>query len=637
MKKIISIIAAVVILSDITSCRKYLDVVPDDIATLESAFANANETTAYLFGCYSTLQSLADIRGNAGFTGSAEIMYPFPLSDENMLGGAGGNAGFRIMRGLQNRLSPIQNFWDGENQGKNMWQAIRRCNIFLENVNKPLDLPGFKKVRMIAEAKFLKAYYHYWLLRMYGPIPIMDVTMPIDASTEQVRVSRQPVDSVFSYVTKLIDEASVDLPSVIQESASEAGRITSVIALCVKAEVLATQASPLFNGNPDVTSLKNKNGTALFSSAYDASKWEKALTACEVAVDAADKAGISLYQFRTPGNIVHLSDSTRELLALQGTVTDSWNTEQIWTLNPYFGFQNMCTPVVSADAATQLFGISSHFAVPLAMSELFYTSNGVPINEDKTWDYQGRYKIQYGDSAHMSYLKLGFPTAKGNFSRERRYYADVAFNGSLWFGSGVTDDRISNYVNAINGYAYPPDKLRFNATGYWPRKLVPYQTTYSSNSVIQNYSWPFMRLTGLWLLYAECMNEVHGPSSDAYLWVNKVRARAGLKTIQDAWTSYSNNPGKYTTKEGFRQIIHQERRIELAFEGQSGWDLRRWKELQTVLSTPVQGWNIYQKTAENYYQLNLVFQPVFSLKDYFFPIKENDLIVNPNLVQNLYW
>src|ERR1700748_3891739 len=81
------------------SCKKYLNVVPDDVATLQSAFANANETEAYLFGCYATLQAMADVRGNAGFTTSAEVIFPYPLQDETTLGGAGGDAGFQLLRG----------------------------------------------------------------------------------------------------------------------------------------------------------------------------------------------------------------------------------------------------------------------------------------------------------------------------------------------------------------------------------------------------------------------------------------------------------------------------------------------------------------------------------------------------------
>jgi len=59
--------------------------------------------------------------------------------------------------------------------------------------------------------------------------------------------------------------------------------------------------------------------------------------------------------------------------------------------------------------------------------------------------------------------------------------------------------------------------------------------------------------------------------------------------------------------------------------------------MQDVLSKPIQGWNIQDTTPEGYYrQRNLVI-PVFGLKDYLWPLKYNDLIVNPNLVQNPYW
>jgi hypothetical protein len=146
-----------------------------------------------------------------------------------------------------------------------------------------------------------------------------------------------------------------------------------------------------------------------------------------------------------------------------------------------------------------------------------------------------------------------------------------------------------------------------------------------------------MRLAGLYLLYAEALNEVNGPSSEVYSYVDKVRTRAGLQGVQATWNGWSNNPGKVSTKNGLRQIIHQERRIELCFEAQSGWDLRRWKELQNVLSNPMQGWSIYETEPVNYYRPRNLIIPVFGLRDYLWPIKNDDLIVNPNLVQNPYW
>lgn len=637
MKIVLKICVVVLTISSLSSCKKYLDVTPDNVATLNSSFSNANETQAYLFGCYANLQALADVRRNPGFTASGEILFPVNLQDQTTLGGGGGDNGFNLMRGLQNSLNPIMNYWDGYNLGLRMWDAIRMCNTFLDNVDQPLDLQPYQKTRWSAEAKFLKAYYHYWLIRMYGPIPIADVALPINATTEQVRQKQQTVDSCFNYVIKTLDEAILDLPPAIQNAAAEAGRITSTIALAVKAEVLATQASPLFNGNPDYASFKDKEGRNLFSTTADPEKWRKAADACKIAIDAAVAAGAAPYDLRIQGNIVHMSDQTKELLTLQGAFVDGWNPEQVWTLNPRFGWQYMAMPRVTAAAAANVFAVYSNFSVPLAESEIFYSKNGVPINEDKNWDYANRYKLQEGDAAHFYYIKQGYTSVKGNFEREARYYSSVSFDGATWFGSGNTDDGNPNYVNAVNGYASPPDRLRYNATGYWAKKLVHYQSVPSDNTVWQTYPWTFIRLSGLYLLYAECLNEVSGPASEAIQWVDKVRERAGLDGVTAAWTQHSKNPSKPSTKEGLRQIIHQERRIELAFEGQAGWDLRRWKELQEVLANPFQGWSVFNRTTASYYQLSTVYQPVFSLKDYLFPIQDYDLLTNPNLVQTPYW
>ncbi|WPV66106.1 RagB/SusD family nutrient uptake outer membrane protein [Chitinophaga sp. LS1] len=632
MKTILTILIVLILFS---SCRKYLDVIPDDVATLESAFANANETQAYLFGCYATLQNMADVRRNPGFTTSGEVIFPYPLQDQTTLGGAGGDAGFSIIRGLQNSANPLLNYWDGYNMGLNMWQAIRKCNIFLENVHIPPDLPDYQRKRWTAEAKFLKAYFHYWLIRMYGPIPIVDVNLPVNASIDEVRIKQQPLDSCFNYVVRLLDEAIPDLPPVIQNLAAEQGRISATIAQAVKAEVLVTQASPLFNGNPDYAGMKNHDGVLLFPAAYDDSKWQRALQACKDALDNVGSA--ALYQLRLSGGIVHMSDTTRRLLTIQGAFVDSWNSEQIWTLNPQFGWQYMASPRVTTDAASNVFAVYSNFSVPIAESEIFYSNHGVPINEDRTFDYNNRYKLQAGDDAHAYYIKKGYTSAKGNFNREPRYYADVAFDGSVWFGSGNLDDNNPNYINAVNGPAAPPDQLRYNATGYWAKKLVPYQTTFGQSSIQQGYSWPFIQLTGLWLLYAECLNEVNGPGAEVYAWIDKVRAKSGLDGVVASWSQYSINPDKYSSKDGLRDIIHQERRIETAFEGQAGWDLRRWKELQNVLSTPVQGWNVFNRTTDGYYQLKLVQQTSFSIRNYLYPIQDYDLLTNPNLVQTLYW
>ena len=140
----------------------------------------------------------------------------------------------------------------------------------LENMDKPIDLTPGEKARWISEVKFLKAYYHFYLFRMYGPIPITDVNLPISSEPQDVKVKRDPVDSVVNYMVRLLDQAAPDLPLAIQNQTQELGRITRPIALAVKADILATAASPLFNGNPAYASFVDKDGQNLFSGTYDA-------------------------------------------------------------------------------------------------------------------------------------------------------------------------------------------------------------------------------------------------------------------------------------------------------------------------------------------------------------------------------
>lgn len=634
MRIIIKLVVVVVVVSGMASCKKYLDVTPDNVATIEYAFRNRNEAENYLFTCYSTLQNsgMGNVVLNPGFTTSGEVIFPFPTPELLI-----DPAGFNLLRGSQNVIDPELNYWDGRQSGTSLFVAIRRCNIFLQNIDKPIDLDDYEKTRWIAEAKFLKAYYLFWLVRMYGPIPVIRENLPISAPTEEVRVNREPVDSAFNYIVQLLDEAAKDLPEKILNEAAEAGRVTKIIALSVKAKVLVTQASSLYNGNPDYASLKNKDGQALFSATTDMQKWKKAADACKAAIDACHDAGITFYKFIPPANITHLSDSTKLLLTMRSVVTDKWNNEIIWSNNNIFDYQYMCVARLN-DEAFLNDGIRSQFSVPIDEAELFYTDHGVPINEDKTWDYANRYSMQTSDSSNRYHIKEGYTTIKMHFNREPRFYADLGFDGGTWFGNGTLDDNNTLYVQAkAKQPAGVRDASRNNITGYFVKKLVNYQSAYLKTSTAVNYPWPMMRLSDLYLLYAEALNEFSGPSETVYHLIDTIRAKAGLKGVVESWKNFSKNPGKPTTKEGLREIIHRERRIELAFEGQAGWDLRRWKELQNVLSDPIQGWNIYEEDAPGYYRPRTIYTPEFGNKDYLWPVRDHDLIVNPKLIQNPGW
>lgn len=623
------------------SCKKYLDVVPNNVGTLDYAFSNRNEAENYLFGCYNTYQNIT--RGtvdNPGFTTTGEIYYP--NLDGNPFNKIP-STGFSLIRNIQNTGSPVLDFWNGGNGGQNIYQAIRRCNIMLENIDKPIDLSEPEKRRWIAEIKFLKAFYHYYMIRFYGPVVLAKVNRPIDGPIEDTKVKRAPVDESFDYVTSLLDESIPDLPPVITNRINELGRITKSMAMAIKAEVLTTQASPLFNGNPDYAGFKDKDGRNLFSTTADPAKWEKAAAACKAAIVEFELRGGKLYTEVPTNQVESASDEIKKLLTLQNAVTQKWeqNPELVIASQFDFDYQGYAMPKLTTAAVAQSNDQPSNFSVPISTAELFYTKNGVPINEDKTWDYGGRNTVKAGDDANKHYIKLGYEAVKSHFDREPRFYADIAFDGAIWFGNDKRKEEEAYVVQGRGPAAIAGPKSLFatNVTGYWPKKLANYLTVMDVGSPkFEGFRLPIIRLSGLYLLYAEALNEsLPVPSEEVYTYIDKVRQRAGLQGVRQSWETYAKDANAPSDKNKLRAIIHRERRIELCFEGQIGWDLRRWKELQDVLSRPFQGWTVSQANAVEYYRPQTVAIPVFGVKDYLWPIKNSEVVINENLVQNPFW
>jgi len=632
MKNKYLLIAGLLITVNFACMRDYLDVVPDNVATIDHAFANRNEAEKFLFTCYSYLPKEGDPDANPAFNGGDEVWTYWPMVEDYFSLDT-----YHIARGLQNKVSPQANYWDGFS-GLNLWQGIRTCNIFLENIDKVKDIQPYEKDRWVAEAKFLKAYMHWYLFRMYGPIPIMDENLSTTASPEEVNVSRQPVDSVVNYIAGLIDEsllgeADSGLPTKILNEATELGRVTKVAALAIKARLLVTAASPLFNGNSDFAELINKDGTRLFNTQYIPEKWARAADACKEAIDAAEEAGRVLYTFNPA--VGQYDEKITTEMSIRNAVAEKWNSELLWgstsSGQPTNWIQLFAVPQL--DPNNFNLNLKGKFAPTLKMAELFYTENGVPINEDKNWDYQNRYQLKT-TSADDYGMQQDYKTVSLHFDREPRFYASIAFDGSKWFMQNGT----FNINSKLGQHSAKKQSRLYSVTGYYTKKLVNWNLVATTSTVnVESYPWPIIRLSDLYLLYSEALNE-SGNSSEALIYLNKIRERAGLNSVESSWTEYSTQPGKYQTTEGLRSIIQQERGIEMAFEGSRFWDLRRWKTAPRVLNQEIYGWNIEQEEYEDYNQRVFLFSQKFvAPRDYFWPIREHNLQINPNLVQNLGW
>jgi len=620
----------------VMGCKKgYLDVVPDNLPKLENAFALRTEAEKYLFTCYSYIPNDGNTSTNPAFLGGDEFCTPLPSRSSDFA--------TNIPRGNQTVVAPYYNYWDGNNGASSMFRAIRDCNVFLENMKDMSKVPDIgldERNRWIAEGEFLKAYYHFILLRAYGPIPTIEENAPVDGAIENAKVRRMPVDSVVNFIVKHLDAAAKNLPDVIQNTSNELGRITKPIALSIKARVLVLGASPLFNGNSDYTSFKDKQGVQLVSTTYDPKKWERAVLACKEAITLCESVGIQLYKF--PPSIFKLSDTTIKQMNLRNAVSQKWqNQELIWG-NPNANTTNL--QYVTVGHFDGRYGASNgaiaDVGVTLKVADLFYSTNGVPTSEDKTINFSNRSDLRTAVNSERFNNLVGYRSSRINFDKENRFYATLGFDGGIWYQEGSTtrsdEGTFSLQVRlggVGNGTPQPP-------TGYYAKKLINWKFVWAANNATstERYPWPMFRLADLYLLYAEALNEFSGPGAEVYNYLNKIRDRSGLRTVQDSWTNFSNNPGKYQSKEGLRSIIRQERGIELALEGSRFWDLRRWKTAGTELNGNVQGWDKDQSDPTLYYRVITRYTQRFvAPRDYLWPIAESNLLINENLVQNPGW
>lgn len=605
-----------------TSCKKYLDIVPDNIPTIDYAFHLRDEAEKYLYTCYSYLPANGDVGENPAFLGGDEFWMSelFQNFDQTPM---------NILWGRQNAGSPLLNRWSY------YYAALRDCNIFLENIDKVGDIKDAEKKRWVGEVKFLKGYYHWQLMLRYGPIPVVDKNISIGADGDDMRIARQPVDSVVNLIARMYDEAVDGLPLTIVATKTELGRITKPVALSLKARLLVTAASPLFNGNTSYAALKNRDGNLLVNQTYQEAKWKRAAEACKAAIDVCESAGLKLYTYDNVAR--QLDEPFKTQMSIRNSLTVQWNPEIVWGLTNSMvstSFQRLAMPRLDpanmGNESTQ-----GQMAPTIKMAEMFYTRHGVPIAEDKDWNYGGRYNLRTAGEAEDGLLINGYQTAALHFDREPRFYADLGFDGGIWFmknGTWQVKAKYSQEQAQKNRYGY-------SLTGYFNKKIVNWEFVIKNDggSDAKEYPWPEMRLADLYLLYAEASNEAYGPSVEVYTYLNKVRERAGIPGVQEAWAQYSNRPDKPGTKDGLRDIVHQERMVEMAFEGSRFWDLRRWKTAQDEMTKPMTGWDIAQEDAQFYYQIRTVFIPTFQLKDYLWPILRDEIVVNSKLVQNPGW
>lgn len=414
--------------------------------------------------------------------------------------------------------------------------------------------------------------------------------------------------------------------------------------MSIKAQALTLLASPLFNGNPDYAGYVDKRGIALFPQEYKKERWDAAAAALKEAIDAAHEAGISLYYFDQENDAKELDSATLLGMRVRGAVTQKWNSEIIWgnSDDNINSIQRLCQPMFHTDQSAG--SVGRCWAPTLRVVEQFYSKNGIPIEEDKFFDYDNRFLLKEGDEKHKMVVKEGYRTMQLHFNREPRFYGSISFDGGTFYGNGRRGDEnlYIVYLNASHELgAWISD--RYSTTGYLCKKLINYKTSAPNNTngmSYERYAFPIIRLADLYLMYAEALNESKdAPDVAVYEYIDLVRQRAGLKGVVTSWQQFAKDAVKPINKAGMRDIIQRERLNELAFEGARFWDLRRWKLAEIYMNAPIRGLNSNRavETHDDFYIIQNLWIQHFEVKDYLWPIRTQNLLKNRNLVQNPGW
>lgn len=166
----------------------------------------------------------------------------------------------------------------------NAYIGIRDASTMIHNIdiNQEMsheDVAGYK-----AQARFLRAYFYWILLRKYGPVPILpDEGLDYMQDYDALACSRNTYDACANFIANEMVLAAYDLP-MLRDNRNIA-RPTRGAALAVRAKVLLYAASPLANGNAEMIDLTDDQGNCLISQTYDESKWARAAAAAKDVMD----------------------------------------------------------------------------------------------------------------------------------------------------------------------------------------------------------------------------------------------------------------------------------------------------------------------------------------------------------------
>lgn len=638
-----------------TGCNDYLDVVPKaDIKDIPSTFETREDAIDWAETCMSMRDlDIENIDKNPAYWGSDELVaddWFHESSNPVTYNGNDGIPGFMIAEGYQKTQNPYGTVWSATK----FYGGIRYCNLFLDQIGGTYGMTAEEKNFWIAEVRACKAHFYFELMRRYGPIILVPENIDANSSVSDMQQPRSSIDDCVNAIVELLDSAIAVLPIQSGMSAAYNSFYSREGAATLKAMTLLYAASPLFNGNAMFARMTNKNGERLFPE-YDKEKWHRAAVAADEAIQIAKDAGHKLMN----GS----SERPTELLNKMLDLENSWNEYQ-WTntealvmmhthenvSNRYYFPKFGSSYEQYADNWT-----SGGISATMKMAEMFYTDHGLPLSEDKQW-MPSRYQMsKENDSKYRNVVRLGVNVLNLHRHREPRFYASLISHGTCWYHKmnaymstmqGIECNMLQGQIMGTSQKVLTSAYAQ-NITGYYVKKFDVSKIGLRNYTYVLNTAGDagtiLFRLPDLLLASSEAWNEYLDAADErVYAGIDEVRERAGIPKVRDAWDTFARNPQNARTKDGMREIIHQEENVEFAFEGRRFYNLRRWMTAPEELNQPVYGWNILgdteQKFFNNFEGPKVVWRKrsFTAPRDYFIPINAEEILIS-GCKQNIGW
>ena len=584
------------------SCKKYLDQVPDDVLTIDDIFKSKEYVDEYLANIYANIPNeLTQRYINTDHSGpwiasSDEAMYNWDFNYSR-------NMNQSTWAATDNSVSVFWTDW---------YKSIRNANDFIEKIDgaNPVEVNDALKARYKAEARALRAMYYFWLVRMYGPVPLINKVLEPDAPLSDLLVERNTFDECITFIVSELDAAYGNLP--VEPINEEFGRMTKGVVKAYKVQALMLAASPLYNGNTEMSALVNQQGAALISQTYDQNKWKLAADAAKAFLDEFVPGTYDLYRV---GN----SDPfTAAYLSCRNISLVNWNKEWIFARSNSGVYSWHDKTPLHKGYTTEVQGYGALGATQ-KMVDAYFMANGRAIT-DAGSGYQQTgfvdFKAPFDVKARSTYAQWA--------NREPRFYVGITYNNSYWLYQGTNSTEVITNMEFSGNSGRSQSSSDISPTGYTVRKDVTNNANGRGSMLL--------RLGQIYLDYAEALNEYDPANTNILTYLNLIRTRAGIP-------AYGNGAGQVpapSSQQAMQVAIRKERQVELSFESVRYFDCHRWKIAMVTDNEPVKGLNMYADGAA-FYQPTTIAARTFRQRDYLWPIPNDEILKNNLLKQNPGW